>query len=108
VSNISREREAWAWSIMFDAGHDYFGTLTEIGASAADARAAWERSGATWLAYWRPQPGEDEEPWAWREFGPPPGWQGPLPAPVSKQEARELSAKLWLAAGETPAWMRGS
>jgi hypothetical protein len=88
-AGLTPERELYGWHYRLETGTSYFCALDEIGVTYTKARP--EREG--------------QEPWAWKRWGPPPGWSGPLPPVVSRQEARELHAKIWLNAGETPAWM---
>src|SRR5262245_33684165 len=95
---------------MFTLGRDFFHTLEEIGlpsvidARREDAEAAWRRSGALSQVLAPAAPSRDA-------VGMARVWTATrlaMSAACPCIEARELGAKLWLAAGETPAWMRGS
>ena len=100
------EAEMEAWSVMFEGGHDWFGSLEPFGFTRNDsdeeARAAapeaWKRLGAMFLEEREPRPSDTTpvpahlvgvvsmHPWALYEFGKPPGasvtWNGTARTPV--------------------------
>ena len=100
---LTPERELIGWGHYFEDGNDdYFPGLPQIGVVPTHAlvKDAWSRLGALFLeAYWRPTSKWDSDPWAWREFGPPPGWEGQLPPQASVDQVVHLHRKLYAKCG---------
>ncbi len=101
---LSPERELIAWHGVLDCGIDFFRELDEIGVSRDQnvqqerAEDVWRRLGFLYLTYFPQTRPDDEPPWAWREFGPPPGWEGPLLL-VTGGERLDLARKLYAKCG---------
>ena len=101
------EREILDWWDVLRTGYNFFGDLTPYGFTGDDAHEwpaqrqaaedVWRRIGSNFLTVWRPEH-PSETPWAWREYGPPRGWDGALPAFMPTEARRALKASLRLRA----------
>ena len=101
------EREVLDWWDILRTGYNYFGNLTPYGftgdhahewpAQRIAAKEIWQRVGSVFLTFWRPEH-PSETPWAWREYGPPAGWDGALPTFMPTEARRALKASLRLRA----------
>lgn len=72
---VSLQGQARAWSVMFEAGFDYFDDLSPLGLNEAaaklEAEDAWHRLGALHLEQRDPAKRGGALPWAIAQFGDP-------------------------------------